>query len=42
MENLFLLRLQKSADKGMKNHYIISRKTSINNDKSTYKKHIHN
>ena len=42
MENLFLLRLQKSADKGMKNHYIISSKTSVNNDKNTYKKRLYN
>ena len=31
------LILRKSADKDMKNHYIISNKTSKNNDKSTYK-----
>ena len=42
MENLFLLRLQKSADKSMKNHYIISSKTSVNNDKKTYKKQVCN
>ena len=32
------LILRKSTDKGLKNHYIISNKISINNDKSTYKK----
>lgn len=42
MENLFLLKLQKSADKGMKNHYIISSKTSVNNGKNTYKKQTYN
>lgn len=38
IKNLFILRLRKTAGKGLKNHYTISRKTSINNDKSTYKK----
>ena len=42
MENLFLLRLRKSAGKNLKNHYIISSKTSINNGKNTYKKRIYN
>ena len=41
-ENLFLLRLQKSADKGMKNHYIIPSKTSVNNGKKPYKKQVCN
>jgi len=40
--NLFILRLRKTVGKDLKNNYIISRKTSINNDKSTYKKHICN
>ena len=34
----FHLGLRKYADNGLKNHYIISSKTSINNDKTTYKK----
>ena len=38
IKNLFILRLQETAGNGLKNHYIISRKISINNDKSTYKK----
>ena len=38
IKNLFILRLRKTAGKGLKIHYIISRKISINNDKSTYKK----
>ena len=42
IKNLFILRLRKTAGKGLKNHYIISRKTSVNNDKITYKKHIRN
>lgn len=42
IENLFILRLRETAGKGLKNYYIISRKTSINNDKSIYKKHIRN
>lgn len=40
--NLFILRLQETVGKGLKIHYIISRKTSVNNDKNTYKKHIYN
>ena len=39
IKNLVILRLRKTAGKGLKIHYIISRKISINNDKSTYKKH---
>ena len=42
IKNLFILRLRETAGKGLKIHYIISRKTSINNDKSTHKKHIYN
>ena len=42
IKNLFILRLRETAGKGLKKYYIISRKTSINNDKSTYKKHIYN
>ena len=38
IKNLFILRLRKTADKGLKIHYIISRIASINNDKSIYKK----
>ena len=38
IKNLFILRLRETVGKGLKNHYIISRKTSINNDKSTYEK----
>ena len=33
----FILTLQ-NVDKGLKNHYIIQIKTSINKDKNTYKK----
>ena len=38
----FILRLQKSIDNRLKNHYISSKKTSINNGKNTYKKQICN
>ena len=31
-----------SADKDLKNHYISSKKTSINNSKNTYKKQVCN
>ena len=31
-----------STDKDLKNHYIISKKTSINNGKITYKKQVCN
>ena len=41
-ENVFILTLWKSADRGLKNHYIISKEASINNDKNTYKKHVYN
>ena len=41
-ENLFVLRLQKSADKDLKNHYIASNKTLRNNGKNTYKKQVCN
>lgn len=34
----FILRLQKSIDNKLKNHYISSKKTSINNGKNTCKK----
>ncbi len=30
------------ADKDLKNHYIISIKTSVNNGKNTYKKQVYN
>ena len=36
IENLFILRLRKNTDKDLKNHYIISKKTSITNGKNTY------
>ena len=42
IKNLFILRLRETAGKGLKKYYIISRKTSVNNDKNTYKKHIYN
>ena len=42
IKNLFILRLRETAGKGLKKYYIISRKTSVNNDKSTHKKHIRN
>ena len=35
-------RLRKYADKGLKNYYIISWKTSITNGKKTYKKQLYN
>ena len=35
-ENLFILRLRKSADKDLKKYYINSNKKSINNGKNTY------
>ena len=38
----FILRLQKSIDNRLKNHYISSKKTSINNGKITYKKQVCN
>ena len=38
----FILRLRKSADKDLKNHYISSKKTSINNGKNTCKKQVCN
>ncbi len=41
-EKLFVLRLQKSADKSLKNHYISSNKTSKNNGKNIYKKRVCN
>ena len=36
------IRLRKLVDSGLKNHYIISDKTSINNGKNIYKKHVCN
>mgnify|MGYP000843626172 FL=1 len=42
IENLFILRLRKNTDKDLKNHYIISMKTSITNGKNTYKKQVCN
>ena len=42
IENLFVLRLRKYVDKGLKNHYIISKRTSITNGKNTYKKQVCN
>jgi len=42
IKKLFILRLRETAGKGLKKYYIISRKTSVNNDKSTHKKHIRN
>ena len=38
----FILRLRKSADKDLKNHYIIPKKTSINNGKIIHKKQVCN
>ena len=38
----FILRLRKSIDNRLKNYYISSKKTSINNDKITYKKQVCN
>jgi len=35
-------RLRKYADKGLKNYYIISKKTSITNGENTYKKQFCN
>ena len=36
IENLIILRLRKNTDKDLKNHYIISKKTSTTNSKNTY------
>ena len=41
-KNLFILRLRRFVDKDLKNNYIISNKTSINNGKNTYKKQVCN
>ena len=38
----FILRLRKSIDNRLKNHYIIPKKTSINNGKITHKKQVCN
>ena len=38
----FILRLQKSIDNRLKNHYTSSKKTSINNGKNIYKKQVCN
>ena len=38
----FILRLQKSIDNRLKNHYISSKKTSINNGKNACKKQVCN
>ena len=38
----FILRLRKSIDNRLKNHYITPKKTSINNGKNTYKKQVGN
>ena len=42
IKNLFILRLRKSADKGLKNHYIISKKIPMANDKNTHMKRVYN
>ena len=42
IENLFVLRHRKSVDKGLKNHYIISREIPITNDKNTHMKQVCN
>ena len=42
IENLFVLRLRKNTDKDLKNHYTISIKTSITNDKNPYNKQVCN
>ena len=42
IENLFVLRLRKSADKNLKNYYIVTNKTSRNNGKNTYMKQVCN
>lgn len=42
IENLFVLRLRKSADKNLKNYYIVPSKTSRNNGKNTYMKQVCN
>ena len=41
-ETFFFLILEKSAEKGLKNNYIIPNKTSINNDKNAYKRQVCN
>ena len=38
----FSFMTSNSVGKGLKNHYIISSKTSINNDKTTYKTQVCN
>ena len=38
----FSFKTSNSVDKGLKNNYIISSKTSINNDKITYKTQVCN
>jgi len=38
----FSFMTSNSVDKGLKNNYIISSKTSINNDKITYKTQVCN
>ena len=42
IKNLFILRLRETAGKSLKNHYIISSKTSVNNGKKPYKKQVYN
>ena len=42
IDNHFFLDFQKHVDKGLKNNYIISKKTSITNGKNTYKKQVCN
>ena len=38
----FHFNTSKNVDKALKNHYIISNKTSINKDKNTCKKQVYN
>ena len=42
IENLFISRFRKATDKCLKNHYIISNNTSINNGKNTNTKQFCN
>ena len=41
-ENVFILTLWESVERDLKNNNIIPKKTSINNEKNTYKKHVYN
>jgi len=42
IENLFISRFRKAADRCLKNHYIILNKAPINNGKNTYTRRVCN